>query len=455
MHAMLMLIYSAMFHLVGAVLPILSRLIPSWGREISSRPPVEVLAAKWARARASHRTCVLFFCSSAGEYEQARPIIDRLRAEPKPPLVQVLLFSRSGMEYVKARGEESATIHLCPLTDSVWHWGWLFSALRPDIIAVVRHELWPGFIDTARSYSHLCLIAASRSLGELRGRGKRLARRQLLRGFHRIYTVAEADRDFFYRSYQVPLAAMTTVGDPKFDRVFERAARKTGKAAAELYEVFRLAAKPSRQRRLVLGSTYIQDIAVWMQAYHALGALTEQWQVIIAPHHVDMGTCENIMQIMKGGGIKFIKYSQLQSDSSRGPSDWPVIVLDTMGMLAEVYGVADMAFVGGALHRQVHNVLEPACLGLAVGFGPHHANSQEALQLVDGGLATVIASGDEFCQWWQSLVEGVSTAEKHRRITAVSQLRGASDRIVQEWLPRLQSKPGGRGDDVRKTADYK
>ena len=114
-----------------------------------------------------------------------------------------------------------------------------------------------------------------------------------------------------------------------------------------------------------------------------------------------------------------------------------MIVIDSIGILAEIYGTAQAAFVGGALHHQVHNVLEPASHGLALAYGPFYKNSQEAIHLVQSGLAVVIKDPSQFVTWWRQL-DHDAAALRQRMLAATAELTGASDRIFATWRPLLE-----------------
>jgi len=111
-----------------------------------------------------------------------------------------------------------------------------------------------------------------------------------------------------------------------------------------------------------------------------------------------------------------------------------------MGMLSEVYGAAEAAFVGGALHRQVHNVLEPACHGLALAYGPFYKNSQEAVHLARAGLADVVSDAAAFAAWLEAADKRLSRGEEPPLARALDELAGASDRILADWRWILGSK---------------
>ncbi len=128
-------------------------------------------------------------------------------------------------------------------------------------------------------------------------------------------------------------------------------------------------------------------------------------------------------------GVRVCRVSTDGYDRATGADEF--LLVDVLGDLPELYGCAHLAWVGGALHYRVHNVLEPACRGLYLCFGPMFETSQEAKVLVDRGLARVIHNGHEFYRWYKNL--SWTTQPPHQAMwQAVVEQKGASDRMMQE-----------------------
>ena len=425
-----LILYSWIFNIVARLLKLGAIFSPKLRSQLNCRSSVKDIGVSLARERAKYRHCALFFCSSAGEFEQAKPLIQRLQAI-KTVYVQVIFFSKSGIDFVRARGETVASC-LAPISDSVWQWGWLFSALLPDFTCIVRHELWPGFITTARQFGKLYLIDASRSISEQKSKSRRMVRRILLRQFDRIYTVSDDDKKFFNEFYRLPEDQLLVTSDTKYDRVSERA-RSKPELIRQFRETFDQTFLPQSSKRLVIGSAYHQELELMLQVLEKHPSLAHQWQVVIVPHVLRESDLNWMKQRIGQCGFICRKYSELNTE---GLSKTQFIIVDVMGILAEIYGTAEAAFVGGALHNQVHNVLEPASHGLAIAFGPFYKNSQEAIHLVNNGLAMVVRNTEEFSSWLQHL-SNQSSSIRHNMLEAMASLIGASDRVLATWRPLL------------------
>jgi len=220
--------------------------------------------------------------------------------------------------------------------------------------------------------------------------------------------------------------AVVVTGDPGIDSAAARS------AAADPVASYLAPFREEPALTLVAGSTWPADEAVLLPALRALKAAGRLARVVVAPHEPDAGHVEGLIERLRDGGWDPTTLSSVMRVGSLGEHD--AVVVDSVGLLAHLYTVGDVAYVGGGFHDQgLHSVLEPAAAGVPVVFGPRHSNARAASDLVAAGGAK-IASGT-----------------------------GALERIVEEWLddaPR-RTAAGGRareyiGDHrgaARKTAE--
>lgn len=425
-HSLLILIYSFILQALKPLLRLLARFSPKLAAQLAGRELTPTSIIKIARQRAAARHAVVYFCSSAGEFEQAKPIIDRF-AQDGDIYQHVIFFSQSGSSYATARGD-TLPYSLSPI-DSCFAWGSLLSALRPEIVVVVRHELWPAFLHTARQFAQVVLIDAVVKPEEQGwSRLRRWLRRQLYLLFNRIFVVTNSDQDGLASVYKLPPKSVQVAGDTKYDRVVERVRHYHQVTSSQLHPA--LTRNERYTGRLVIGSAHRPDVDIVLRARSLLPAsIRSKWQLIIAPHDISHEMISWIINSCQAEGLRVWRYSQL-NDEQLAPGD--VLIVDVMGRLAEIYGTAEAAFVGGAMHHQVHNVLEPAAHGLALAFGPHHRNSKEAIHLVTSGLATVCLTPEAVSTWWQELAASDPKTTQRAMLAAVNGLTGAADLIHQE-----------------------
>ena len=420
--------YSCLVAFIAILLRCISPWAPRVQRFLTLRELDSDLLRRFAQLKRDGREVALFFCSSAGEFEQAKPLIARWMKVPARD-VHVFLFSQSGMEYLKARGESLS--HSKAPIDTIGNWRKIMRVLQPSICFVVKYELWPAFLVAAKETSRLILVDGVVS-DRLRKRfWSRHVRGFFLGYFDRIFVVGEADRAFFCSELGVDPSLVMVSGDTKYDRVRERALISDEQAInlrRKMDEIFGPA------KRFIVGSGWHKDIELVLMCCRSLyqAKLLDGWQLVIAPHLIEEDMISWIVDQCKQSGLACCRYSQIEYTSGHsGYGPCQVLILDKMGMLAEFYACGQAAFVGGGLHHQVHNVLEPAIRGLFLAFGPRYHNSAEACLLVGAGLAQVIENEQRLYDWWRNLIE-IGVSVHNELLKRVHDLCGSADTIMDK-----------------------
>ena len=389
---------------------------------------------------------VVFYCSSAGEYEQAVPLIRRFTSRGYDPVI--FFFSRSGYRFAKVRNEPSP-FFLSPL-DRKGHWHNIFDQLSVRKSFLVRHEFWPSFLMVAASEEGgVSLINASPSLRDRQSRLSRCVKKAMLKFFHRIYVVSEADFKFFTKYFAVSSDKLLIAGDSKYDRVYERSQEALNKGSA-LEKVAYFQHGPEPFSRLIVGSAWEPDYKVALSALSVLRSHKFKHYVkpelIIALHEPSEEALLKLESACQVQGFASVRFSQLAAEGAKRSEDSgrpcpAVVLIDSVGLLSELYSLANLAMVGGGLHHKIHNVLEPACYGLPLAFGPRYKNSGEAILMVDDHCATIVESGKELAGWWIRQAES-----DHKDGQKVSDhlkgYLGATDKIMCDLLRE-------QADDVR------
>lgn len=403
--------YSAFLLLAQFAIKFVANFKPEWQSSLENRSLAQDQVKRIQKMRQTHNSCAVFYVSSAGEYEQAKPLIKLLKRD-LDSFILIVCFSESGYRYAKSQGESEV------LLKAPWdfHAAWtrLFKALNPDFTIVVRHELWPAFCSVAARYSHqLVLINAQSSRTVETNWIAAWIQRLLLSKFKRLYLINEQDLSYFSERLGIQSEKLSVVGDTKYDRVFERISERQDKFE-EVQQQIDLVWPPEEKKRLIIGSAWPADVGLVLEALkHHPSA--KKWQVIIAPHDVGTQMVASMEADCSAAGFESVLYTELDKKAdSRGAS---ILIVNTIGVLAELYGIADIAFVGGALHHRVHNVLEPSCRGLPVAFGPRYYTSQEAVWLVNRKLVAVCESSEQLLSWWLE-------KERHENLRDLDLLKG-------------------------------
>lgn len=400
-----------MERLFGPVLRILSLFSGRLRLQLEGRTIHRDFLIELAARRTNFESCCAFFCSSAGEFEQARPLIQKFQQQKW--FVHVFFFSQSGIEFCRRRNE-SVSMSLAPI-DSIFLWGQIFSALRPNVSCVVRHEFWLGFLEAARRWGKPILVnfsladSATTSL---------LSKFFFFRYFDRIFTVRMEDQKALSERFGTQLVHLA--GDTKYDRVVER------REAALGSDFFLTLQKHFHGKKvLICGSIYLQDIELLHEILR-----NPSCQILLAPHSLENASIQKIEVALRNSQISFDRIKNIQELIGSKNS---IQIVDMMGVLAELYGVATCSYVGGAAHHKVHNVLEPMAWGTPIAFGPRYKNSVEAIAAVEQKVAVVIQTPAEAAKWLSEALLSDSR-ERDAVLSFVHGYVGATNRIMTETL---------------------
>lgn len=347
-------------------------------------------------------------CSSLGEFEQGRPVWEGLKTAYPDTWFLLTFFSRSG--YDRQKNNATSDRVLCLPLDTPRHARQWLDKYHPDLILWVKYDFWFNYWTEAhRRQIPVVLFAA-------RFRPDQFLARPWARGFRQViltaHTIAVQDEASLtlLRSwgYVNPLHA----GDTRIDRVLEIAATPARDTWIEAFT--------AERKTIVCGSVWDEDLDVLLPAMQS--ALTTGWCWILAPH--ELGE-DRMQRIVEQCALPAVRYTRIEKTN---PRDAQVIILDTMGMLNQVYRWGAITYIGGGFGRSVHNLLEPAAYALPVLFGPNHYKFPEATGLIHAGGGFEVKTTNEFLEVFRILgqddrlrVAGVASRnwlERHAGATA-------------------------------------
>ena len=334
---------------------------------------------------------IWFHVSSVGEFEQAKPVMNLLSERLGPSLELALTFySPSGMHYHDKfdRSKRIAAIKLLDYLpiDTPGNARFCLETLRPDMVVFVKFDLWPNLISEAAARGiPLVLVSGTLSPGS-----PRLSR--IVRGFYgalyarfsAIAAISAEDAERFRRDTRGAVE-IRAAGDTRFDQVCRRVDASTVKLPA--------AVAASGKMWIIAGSTWPKDEAIVIPGFKKLADRRPEAGLILVPHEPTNERLADIRNHLERAELPFRLLSSLEDGARIGE---PVIVADGIGYLAELYRAGTIAYVGGSFTTGVHNVMEPAVLGLPVFFGPRIDNSYEARRLVELGSGAVVSSDRDF-----------------------------------------------------------
>jgi len=348
--------------------------------------------------------------ASVGEYEQARPIAALLRQRHPEFALLHTFFSPSGYEYARRLGEATHIEYLPE--DSRAEVGAALDAVRPRVLVLLKFDVWPNLVVEAhRRGIAVLLLDATLQPQSWRSRWPaRALYRAVYQRLAVISAVTDADAARF-RTLVPSHGALSVDGDTRYNKVQRRreAARRVPLAPALL--------DTPRPFTLIAGSTWAPDeerlVTAWRDLIHhskspAQGAPAPR--LVLVPHEPNEAHLVRLERRLAAAGLVSRRYGQVAAD---GLGDAGVVVVDRVGILAELYAAADAAYVGGAFGTGVHNLLEPAILGLPLLFGPKHRNAPEAGAFLEAGAATVIRSATDLAVALGDLMR-IPTERHHR-----------------------------------------
>ncbi len=322
-----------------------------------------------------NKKLIWFHSSSLGEFEQAKPIIEKLKQE-KDVNVLITFFSPSGYEN-SIKYPFADLIAYIPF-DTKANAEKFIAITNPTLAVIMRYDVWPNMITSLKAKNiPIYLVDAT-----LRSNSPR--QYPLIKSFHkilfgnltRILTVSESDASEF-KSFGFDDKKVSAVGDTRFDRVYQRSLLAKEKRLIS-YNVLK------GKKVLVAGSTWEQDEEVIFPAFLKLASVEKNVIMIVAPHEPTLLHLEKIENEF-AGELKTIRFSHLNNFS-----DERVIIVDSIGILLTLYTYANVAYVGGSFKQNIHNILEAAVYGTPVLFGPKIENSQEAKKLAEIGGGIII-----------------------------------------------------------------
>lgn len=321
------------------------------------------------------RSVVLFHAASAGEIEGLKPVareFDRNRMA-----LALSYFSPSARAALRA-GDDFDFADYSPI-DCAARVAAYLDALRPALVAITKHDVWPNFAWAVRDRGiPLFFINGSFPAGSLRlWPGARQFHRAVYAAFSSIMTVSEEDA-MQVRRIVADRVAVEVLGDSRFDRVLARIA-----ASQPLPDYTEDLC--AGRKVIVAGSTHIDDERLLLPVLRRMAAVLPDMLAVIVPHDPSPAARRRILALCAQSRLK----ARDLDDASLSPPA-QVVIVNRSGILADLYRVGHVAYVGGGFGRGVHSVLEPMAASLPVLCGPNMTVSCEARAALHEGILSVV-----------------------------------------------------------------
>ncbi len=348
-------------------------------------------------------------CASLGEFEQGRPLIEKIKTEKTGYQIALSFFSPSGYEVRK--DYEFADIVFYLPDDTSGNAEKLISLLKPKYAFFVKYEFWHNYIKHLK-FKNIPVYSVSGIFRKNQIFFKPYGNffRDTLNFFTHLF-VQNSESEKLLKN--IGINKTTVVGDTRFDRVFETSLHKKKFEKAEKFI--------NGMFVIIAGSTWKPDEDIILKFAEEFSV-----KVIIAPHLINT---ENINRIIKSTKKKAVRYSDSNTDKF---SEANILIIDNIGMLSSLYFYADVAYVGGGFGSGIHNTLEAAVFGIPVIFGPKYEKFEEAKELINRNAGFSISQYSEF----KSLINRFVSDEEFRKQTGANAGRfvkenlGATEKIL-------------------------
>jgi 3-deoxy-D-manno-octulosonic-acid transferase len=351
-------------------------------------------------------------CASLGEFEQGRPVIEMIREREPGSKILLTFFSPSGYEI---RKNWPFADYICYLpADIPGNAESFVQIVKPAVVLFVKYEFWNNYITALhRRKIPVYLISAIFRPGQVFFRWYGGFFRSILRKYRHIFVQDNTSEKLLSAT---GISSVSVTGDTRFDRVHQIAA-----AAKEIPVIENFG---RGEKILLAGSSWPQDeeiIAEYINNYP--GRL--KW--IFAPHEIDSANIDRLEKLLK---VKHARYSEGRNDFN----DVRVMIIDNIGLLSSAYRYAYIAAVGGGFGKGIHNILEPACWGIPVMFGPNYKKFREAVELINEECAVSFNSFESFRNSLDRLLEDKAFYLKSAKTASqyITKNTGASGAIMAE-----------------------
>lgn len=352
-------------------------------------------------------------CASLGEFEQVRPLIEKIKTESPSTKILLSFFSPSGYQYRKNYAYADWVKYL-PM-DSKKHAKVFIEAVNPSLVIFVKYEYWFYYLNfISKQAIPLVLVSGIFRSDQPFFKWYGSLHRKMLSFFTYFFVQNEASQQLL-KKLGFSNAAIT--GDTRFDRVVQIA--EEAQSFSEVEEFL-----DGAEMVIVAGSTWPEDDKVLAHLANA----NPNFKFIIAPHNIDEARLAASMRLYE----RAVCYSKFAAQSA----DRNVLIIDNVGMLSSLYRYGKICYIGGGFGGDgVHNVLEAAVYGKPIIHGPSFQKYAEAVDLVNVGASYVVTTVLDVESTVFALIanEEQYNASATAAFSYVQQQKGASEQVF-EWL---------------------
>lgn len=367
---------------------------------------------------------IWFHAASLGEFEQGRPLMERIRKDYPQYKILLTFYSPSGYEVRK--NYEGADIICYMPVDTRLNAIRFLRLVRPVMAFFIKYEFWSNFLHILKhrnipTYSVSSIFREDQVFFKWYGRSYA----GVLKCFTRFFVQNKESKRLLDG---IGITAVDVVGDTRFDRVLQI---KEAAKQLPICEAFRTGVASSQSadvphhdfKVFVAGSSWPPDENIFIPFFNE----HKDWRLLIAPHVIAEEHLKLILSLIKGK--KVVRYTQTTPEEA---AEADVLIIDCFGLLSSMYNYGDVAYIGGGFGVGIHNTLEAAVWNMPVIFGPNNKKFQEAQGLLksDGGFE--INTNEDFSGLMSSLMNDEAFLKQagDKAGAFVAHLAGATDKVL-------------------------
>ena len=367
---------------------------------------------------------IWFHAASLGEFEQGRPLMERIRKDYPQYKILLTFYSPSGYEVRK--NYEGADIICYMPVDTRLNAIRFLRLVRPVMAFFIKYEFWSNFLHILK-HRNIPTYSVSSIFREdqvfFKWYGSSYA--GVLKCFTRFFVQNEESKRLLEG---IGITAVDVVGDTRFDRVLQI---KEAAKQLPICEAFRTGVASSQSadvphhdfKVFVAGSSWPPDENIFIPFFNE----HKDWRLLIAPHVIAEEHLKLILSLIKGK--KVVRYTQTTPEEA---AEADVLIIDCFGLLSSMYNYGDVAYIGGGFGVGIHNTLEAAVWNMPVIFGPNNKKFQEAQGLLKSGGGFEINTYEDFSGLMSSLMNDETFLKQagDKAGAFVAHLAGATDKVL-------------------------
>lgn len=317
---------------------------------------------------------IWFHAASLGEFEQGRPLIERIRKEYPEYRILQTFFSPSGYE-VRKNYQGADIVCYLPF-DTPRNVRRFIEMVNPCMVFFIKYEFWQNYLNTLYKkgipvYSVSSIFRPNQIFFRWYGKDYR----KVLKTFSHLFVQNEVSEKLLA---SIGVTDVTIVGDTRFDRVLDIC---TVAKDLPLVKAFK-----GNSKTFVAGSSWGPDEDIFIRYFNE----HLEMKLVIAPHVVSDSHLKEIMEKVKRPCVRYTEATE------ENVSKADCLIIDCYGLLSSIYRYGDISYIGGGFGVGIHNVLEAAVYGIPVIFGPNNKKFREAQHLLEKKGGFEINDYEEF-----------------------------------------------------------